>query len=86
MHLTSNHFYLQHKNWDVFHANIYSYQHDCTVGDFVTSAWSEDKRQRYWVIPYGAGAAAKQGVTIGSNAVVGMSAVVWDVPDGYSRG
>jgi len=75
-----------------FHCNIYSYvAHDCEIGDFVTFAPRVSCNGRVHIgdrAYIGTGAVLKQGeqgnpLRIGSDAVVGMGAVVLnDVPDG----
>lgn len=70
-----------------FQANLYSYvEHDCVIGDYVTFAPGVKCNGNVHIehhVYIGTGAMIKQGLNIGSNAVIGMGAVVTkDVPSG----
>ncbi len=70
-----------------FHCNLYSYvEHDCVVGDFVTFAPAVHCNGNVQIgdgAYIGSNAVIKQGLSIGTDARVGMGAVVLkDVPGG----
>lgn len=68
-----------------FHANLFSYvEHDCVIGDYVTFAPRVNCNGNVRIgdfVYVGTGAFLRQGIEIGTNAVIGMGAVVTkDVP------